>query len=348
MSLYPANGHLLLEKRKIKDRRATPLLQTLSNQTEEKMRLSEDQLKQYDADGFLIVRNVFQPRELEPLQREIDGLVDDLAHRLQRAGKITNLHEDKGFYHRLTALERDFPGAAVLIHIGGILKPQLAALWSSPKLLEMIEQILGPDIVGHPVLKLRSKAPAHDLSTVPWHQDTAYLAAGAEHTFQPTAWIPLIDADSQNGTIQVLKGGHKFGKVFQHQLENRKANKASWYLYIEDADLPPGEVVTCEMPMGSVLLLNQLVPHRSTANLSDRIRWSVDLRWQRPGEPHGMEGVKDPILMRTAQDPSYQIDWEVWANTSRNAIEIGRAEKAIEMKDEFNAMVSGPWMDRWM
>lgn len=309
------------------------------------MRLSEGQLKQYDADGFLIVHAVFTKQELEPLQAEISGLVDDLARRLKRAGKISELHEDQGFYYRLTALERDFPGAAVLIHIGGILKPQLAAIWSSPKLLEMVEQILGPDIVGHPVWNLRSKAPGHDLSTVPWHQDTAYLAAGAEHTFQPTAWIPLIDANSQNGTLQVLKGGHRTGKVFRHQLENKKASKASWYLYIDDADLPPGEVVTCNMPMGSVLLLNQLVPHRSTANLSDRIRWSVDLRWQRPGERHGMEGIKEPILMRTAKDPSYTVDWGAWAAESRNAIEM--ADKAVEMKDEFNAMVSGPWMKRW-
>lgn len=311
------------------------------------MRLTKEQLKRYDEDGFLVVRDVFTAAELKPVEEEIDGLVDELAERLKRAGKITNTHADKGFYYRLTALERDFPGAAVLIHIGGILKPQLAALWSSPQLLEMVEQVLGPEIVGHPVWNLRSKTPVNPLATVPWHQDTAYLAAGTEHTFQPTAWIPLIDADAKNGTLQVLKGGHKSGKVFRHHLENRKANKASWYLYIEEADLPAGEVVTCAMPKGSVLLLNQLIPHRSTENYSDRIRWSVDLRWQRPGEPHGMEGVKEPILMRTAKDPHYKIDWEGWAQTSRNAIEMGRSEKALEMKDEFNAMVSGPWMERW-
>ena len=312
------------------------------------MRLSEEQLKQYHADGFLIVHNVFTKQELEPLQAEVDQLVDDLARRLKKAGKITNLHEDKGFYHRLTALEADFPGAAVLIHIGGILKPALAGVWSSPNLLDMVEQIIGPEILGHPVWNLRSKTPTNPLATVPWHQDTAYLVAGAEHTFQPTAWIPLIDADAQNGTLQVLKGGHKHNRVFRHQLENKKASKASWYLYIDEADLPAGEVVTCNMPMGSVLLLNQLVPHRSTENFSDRIRWSVDLRWQRPGETTGLEGVKDPILMRTAKDSSYKIDWEAWANTSRNQIEIGMADKAVEMKkEEFNAMVSGPWMDRW-
>jgi hypothetical protein len=30
-----------------------------------------------------------------------------------------------------------------------------------------------------------------------------------------------------------------------------------------------------------------------------------------------------------------------------NAMGIGMADKAAEMKDEFNAMVSGPWMTRW-
>ena len=115
------------------------------------MGLSEAQLKQYDTDGFIIVRDLFTPEELSPLKQEINAHVDDLARRLFRAGKITDLHEGKDFYHRLTALDRDFPGAAVLIHIGGVLPPALAAIWSSPKLLDIIEQFLGPEIAGHPV-----------------------------------------------------------------------------------------------------------------------------------------------------------------------------------------------------
>jgi ectoine hydroxylase-related dioxygenase (phytanoyl-CoA dioxygenase family) len=302
------------------------------------MRLSSDQLQQYNDDGFLIVRDVFSPQELECLKQEIAEQVDELARGLFQAGKITNIHEDKDFYHRLTALERDYPGAAVLIHISQVLRPQLAALWSSPKLLDMIEQLLGPEIAGHPVWNLRSKTPTNSLVTVPWHQDTAYLAAGCEHTFQPTAWIPLIDADAENGTLQVIKGAHRLGRVLPHHLEKKKGNKASWYLYIDETDLPPGAVVTCNMPMGSVLLLNQLMPHRSTENYSDRIRWSVDLRWQRPGERHGMEGTKDPILMRTASNPAYKIDWAGWAEQGR----------LPETRNKFDPVVtSGPWMDRW-
>jgi hypothetical protein len=306
--------------------------------------LTDAQLRQYHDDGFLIVPEFFSPEELRPVMGEIEELVDDLARRLKAAGKIQNTYENEGFYTRLTRLERDFPKASVLIHIGGILKPALAALWSSERLLDVIEQLIGPDIAGHPVWNLRSKTPNNPLATVPWHQDTAYLAAGAEKTFQPTAWIPLVDANRENGTLQVLRGGHRSGQVFRHRLENKKGHKESWYLYIDESDLPPGEVVTCEMKMGSMLLLNQLVPHRSTENLSDRIRWSVDLRWQRPGEISGFEGIKDPIVMRKASDRSYRVDWSQWA--LKNRIADAMIDKT-DRRDEFDAMVSGPWMLRW-
>lgn len=303
--------------------------------------LSNQQIEQYHEDGFLIVRDFFVREELQMVMDWIDELVDNLANHLYDVGKIQDKHENEGFYTRLTALERDYPGAAVLIHIGGILGQPLADLWANPRLLDLVEQILGPEIAGHPVWNLRSKTPLNSLVTVPWHQDTAYLAEGAQNTLQPTAWIPLLDAKAENGTLQVLRGGHKTQNVYRHHLESSRGHKASWYLYIDEADLPPGEVVTCEMEFGSFLLLNQLIPHRSTENLSDNIRWSVDLRWQRPDEVSGFEGVKDPILMRSAQQPGYQLDWREWALQNR----IAAAMEA--KKDEFDASVMGPWLHRW-
>jgi ectoine hydroxylase-related dioxygenase (phytanoyl-CoA dioxygenase family) len=310
--------------------------------------LSTAQLQQYRDDGFLIVPQVFGRADLQPVMDEIDGLVDELADRLHAAGKIRDEHKNEGFYTRLTKLEQEFPGAAVLIHIGGILRPALRALWCNPKLLNMIEQVLGPEISGHPVWNLRSKTPTNPLVTVPWHQDTAYLAPGSEKTFQPTAWIPLIDANAENGTLQVIRGGHKSGRVFPHKLENTRGHKASWYLYIEEKDLPTGEVVTCNMNMGDVLLLNNLIPHRSTENLSDKIRWSVDLRWQRPGEQSGFEGIKDCILMRTKRDAGYQPDWEAWSKQNRIADAMLDKDQRLPGEDaQFDTSVSGPWMERW-
>ena len=306
------------------------------------MSLSTQQLQQYAHDGFLILPEFFSSGEMQPVIEEVDGLVDGLAERFFAAGKIRNRHAEAGFDTRLSLLEREYPGAAVLIHIGGILGPALARLWETPRLLDIVEQIIGPEVAGHPVWNLRSKTPNNPLVTVPWHQDTAYLAAGCETTMQPTAWIPLVNADSVNGTLQVVRGGHRSGKVARHRLEKSRGHKDSWYLYIPDEELPEGEIVTCEMPRGSVLLMNQLLPHRSTENYSDSVRWSIDLRWQRPNEPSGFEGIKDCILMRTGGDPDYHPDWQSWAKQNR----IADAMPATP-RDEFATAVTGPWMERW-
>jgi hypothetical protein len=69
------------------------------------------------------------------------------------------------------------------------------------------------------------------------------------------------------------------------------------------------DVVTCEVPFGGVLLLNNCIPHRSLENYSDKTRWSLDLRWQDPSKSTGFYNLKEPILMRKEDDPNYKIDW---------------------------------------
>lgn len=311
------------------------------------MPLTSEQLKQYQDEGFLVIPEFFTDSELQPVIDAIDAKVERLAQKLLEQGKITDTFKSDGFLTRLTKLEQASKGAATVLHSSGLLPDELATLWSSPKLLDVMEQILGSEIAGHPVWNIRAKTPLNPLATVPWHQDTAYLAAGSERTFQPTAWIPLVDANSTNGAMQVIRGGHKHGGVLKHQLERELGNADSWYLYVRDEDLPPGEIVTCEMKKGGVLLMNNLIPHRSTENHSDIIRWSIDLRWQRPNEVSGFDNVKPCILMRSASDPSHKPDWANWANISRQFKE--REDGVVKAEEEFvfDSKVTGPWLERW-
>ena len=48
-------------------------------------------------------------------------------------------------------------------------------LWSNPRLLNVVEQLIGPDIKGHPVWNLRTKTPQNEATTVPWHQGQSLL-----------------------------------------------------------------------------------------------------------------------------------------------------------------------------
>jgi hypothetical protein len=116
----------------------------------------------------------------------------------------------------------------------------------------------------------------------------------------------------------------------------------------------PSRVVTAEVPLGSVLFLSNLIPHRSLENFSERIRWSLDLRWQRAGESNGFWGIKDSLPLFARDDsgqlmPGFKADFETWGKVDRNALQaaaVSDAEKAKE-KDPFDTTITGPWMGQW-
>ena len=308
------------------------------------MKLDRQQIDRYFDDGFLIVENLLSREEVQPVIDDIAAIVDELARRLHAAGRIRDLYLDHGFGTRLAALEAECPGAAIWVTHLGDLRPGLRELWSSPKLLDIVEGLIGPDIAGHPIWNIRSKTPRTTLMTVPWHQDTAYLQPGAERTEQPVAWIPLTDVTRHNGALQMIRGGHKAGAAIRHRLHRKVGDSRSSFLYIDESDLPAGDVVTCEVEFGSVIFLNQLIPHRSLENHSDAVRWSVDFRWQSPHLPTGQEGIVEPIVMRVDGRPDFEPDWAAWLAAYGRQHDTYRGKSQV---DEFDPAYEGDWLKRW-
>ena len=92
-------------------------------------------------------------------------------------------------------------------------------------------------------------------------------------------------------------------------------------------------------------------------NLSSGVRWSLDLRWQRPDLPNGFFGLKDCIVLAKKDDPDYQPDWESWAAVDRGKLQAQKmGSNSKDAMSEyygdgtdaaFDATVHGPWMDQW-
>ena len=78
----------------------------------------------------------------------VEECVDILANRLYNGGRINDKCESAGVYERLTLIERQFKGAAVLLHKMGYLPLAFRQLWSHERLLNVMEQLIGPDIAG--------------------------------------------------------------------------------------------------------------------------------------------------------------------------------------------------------
>ncbi|CAF1179707.1 unnamed protein product [Didymodactylos carnosus] len=323
--------------------------------------LTPDELNQFYEDGFVLKPNLLTKEQLDSVINGLERLVDELAQELFKAGKINDLCENIGFYQRLTAIESQFPAASVLLHKRGILPAEIAALWSCDALLGVAKQLLGTEIAGHPVWNIRTKVPHQEQATVPWHQDTAYLNPECWKTLQVTAWIPLLDANLENGCMQLLRGGHRPGVTCAHNC----CAGGTWYVELPEENMsktlgiPVNEksVITCEVPFGSVLFLNNLIPHKSLENYSNNIRWSLDLRWQKPNEPNGFYGLKENIVMAKGSDLNYKPDWNEWSKINRSKLQEAAVQQHIkdqipELKnkvesDPFDTTIAGPWMNNW-
>jgi ectoine hydroxylase-related dioxygenase (phytanoyl-CoA dioxygenase family) len=311
--------------------------------------LSEQQVKQFFDEGFLILENYLEPEELAPSIKVINDMVDEFAHRLYDAGKVKNLYSECGFENRLTMLEKEYPGANIVFYLqyGG--QPnKFTEMWTHERLLNLAEQILGTrDISGNPAWNLRPKTPKSEITELPWHQDASYFDNTTYSHLILSAWIPFVDTTLENGCLQVARYAHKRGRVAKHN----GCWKDSWFLYMDDEEMTKSlgvdfskDIVTCEVPFGSVLLFNQLTPHRSLPNTSNGIRWSMDFRWQSANQPSGFFGLKDAIRMRSSEDENYRTDWAPFLAVDRRK-RMRDATRTVA--DEFETTNPGPWMLKW-
>lgn len=334
--------------------------------------LSPQQLQQYFTEGWVIVDGILPTNILEGAIDSVKHLVDDIADRLFSKGKIVDRCKDASFQQRLIQLEEQFKHANVLLHKNGVLPLGIQQVWAHSSLMAVANQILGSDndIMGHPVWNLRCKTPENlslGQATVPWHQDNAYLDEECWDKLQVTAWVPLVDTNTHNGCMQVVRGAHASGITANHAC----CVGGTWYTEVTPEELEATlgcdmgkDIVTCEVPLGSVLFLNNLIPHRSMANKSDGVRWSLDLRWQRGGEPNGFNRVKDSILMKPAGDFAEwdgKVNWGDWATVERTSLQVkamseedrstvkeaGQSEGRHDEDPLLDTTISGPWMTNW-
>lgn len=254
-------------------------------------RFSDAQVTQFREEGYLIADNVFDPADLEPLRQELEAQIGMKVDELAQAGRIEETYPDEPFERRLTRIYHDSKenGETVMHHFegmrgGGYRGRSLFDLITHPKLLNVIADLLGSEIVASSAFRIRPKIPGVGRGNVPWHQDSGYFAPHCDEHLIVTCWIPLVDATVENGCMEILPRSHKTGI-----LEHHTGGNMGLYV-IKDEDLPTEapEKVIAECPRGGVVFMTNLTPHCSTPNTSDTIRWSVDLRYQSAHAPSNL------------------------------------------------------------
>lgn len=168
------------------------------------------------------------------------------------------------------------------------------ALAHHPKLLEVMEHVLGPGCFPHPLSIMRLVFPHNRPATTPPHQDFPNNQGSPRLT---AAWIPLADCPISAGPLRVLSGSQALGTLpLQYHLGpgNRAAKLPS-----EAESL---EWHCSDFAAGDVLLFGAKTVHAACHNLNVKsLRLSVDFRYQPAGDP----------LTQLCLEPHFQrLSWE--------------------------------------
>lgn len=258
--------------------------------------LTATQIQTFHDQGYLCLEHVLDAADLDPLSAELMATIDRASRTLLAHGKIDRLFEECGFDTRLAKITNQSPGAFRAIFHRQHTGPAMFGLVRNPKLLDIAASLVGPEVACHPNFKVRPKLPDYAPTNVPWHQDAGYMEPECDTVLTVTVWIPLVDATVENGCLEIVPGGHKHG-ILRHVLGGQ-----GFYLTIPNDVLPPIQPVLLPVPVGSVVLLTNLTPHRSAPNHTNRVRWSVDVRYQDAGQPTGYR-PEGGFLVRSRSRP---------------------------------------------
>lgn len=211
--------------------------------------LSDEHVRSFREDGFLVIDDVFSPDDVELLRAA--------------AASPEVMRDWRNTEHATTTVH--------LLEIT-VKHPLMMELARSERILGRITPLIGPDIqLQHS--KLATKPPAKGMGPISWHQDFAFFP----HTNSDlvAVMVMLDDATPENGCMQMVRGSHRLG-LLDHtengQFHGRCQERHLW----EDGS----QVVNITPKAGGISIHHALTLHGSPANLSGRPRRGVVIEYR--------------------------------------------------------------------
>lgn len=157
-------------------------------------------------------------------------------------------------------------------------KPYLLFKWAAdlvrhPRLLDMAESLIGPDIlVFHTTLWWKDPGAG---SFVPWHQDATYF--GLDPHEHVTAWVALTPSTEASGCVRMIPGSHREGQLAHRDNPDTRAMLSRGQTIARE--IPDDAGVPITVQPGEVTFHHTHLTHRSSPNTSKEPRIGVGISY---------------------------------------------------------------------
>ena len=241
--------------------------------------LSAEQVAAYNRDGYVKEIRIFRQEEIAEIRLQFDRI---LAETLASGGDSYSISTA----HRKYGVAWD--------------------LLTEPRIVGCVKDLLGENVIGwgsHFFCKM-----PNDGKVVSWHQDASYWPLSDSKTV--TVWLAIDDADLENACMRFLPGTHTLGHITYKLSEQDEANVLNQT--VENIE-QYGEPVYDELRAGEISLHSDLLLHGSEANLSERRRCGLTLRYCSADVRAGMDWNEKGVHVSGADATGH------WANQPRPA-----------------------------
>ena len=284
----------------------------------------------FKRDGYVVVENIIQDHDLEPIRKHIKTRVEEYAHEQYVAGNISSLYNRESFERRYAVICEEL-SISPRSWIGHTYGREFYDLYNLPGILHVLSVIHGSEIsnIGSPAL--RTKLPGSVITSFPWHQDSQYVDQATigkkerhtENLLMVTVWVPLVEATVPNGCCWVIPGSHRWGLL--DGVRGQDSN-----IRMEENIEGRGQPTPVPLKPGGALFMSNLCVHTSKLNTSNGCRWSIDFRYFptvdrnnfTPEQRQAAEFVRDK-MRRGGKEPlvvltrGHKPSWEEWDTANR-------------------------------
>ena len=208
--------------------------------------LTRQQVDQYNSEGYVKGISIYSDDEIAEIRRWFDGKLQETIAQGQDSYSIITAHLKYGM------------GYDIL---------------SEPRIVACAKDILGDNVIGWGT-HFMCKMPG-DGKRVSWHQDASYWPFSPSKTV--TAWLAIDDANTENGCMRVIPRSHLHGQLDYRQSDDSEHNVLNQT--IDAAEQYGSDPVDIDLKAGQISLHSDLLLHGSEANLSQRRRCGLTLRY---------------------------------------------------------------------
>jgi ectoine hydroxylase-related dioxygenase (phytanoyl-CoA dioxygenase family) len=214
-------------------------------------KVTKAQAAQFNQDGFLMVRELFDAEEMDLLLKI--GKADQEKAAIIRAAIDAEGRESKIWL--TSEIERQD------IYNG---------FCHGRRIVEAMEKLMGDEVYLYHY-KMMVKEPRVG-GAWEWHQDYGYwYNNNCLYPDMASCYIAVDRAQKHNGCLQVLKGSHKLGRI-EHGRFGTQVGANPERVALAEKHL---ERIYCEMDPGDALFFHANLLHRSDPNQSEDPRWSL-------------------------------------------------------------------------